>query len=508
MAKSAVLDPSAEVLDGVPDLPPPSGDAVSPQQSVAEKPQSPKPHKDLPFFSLLKTLKPAEWEKHIVYLYRRRPITDMTAGGTQKKYLAKYVAPFDESMVMAEFGSGEYKAVLNRAGAIVAEHVFEIENEKFPPRIPKGAWLDDPRNDKWAAWVKKADETAAPEPPVASAAAGITAQDQLRMMAFVRDMIKEFRPEAGDREKDAISAEMVKILPQLLKQGNDANDPSKLLAIVTQLIGMAAPKGDDTLVKLMLDQQRALETRLAQAEQRNTDLMMQLLDRREKEEKSPADQLADFAKLITAFRELDLGGGGSSRMSGWQEMLQPVLGGVAQAVAPVLPHVLMKLAPRPPLNPGVVNQPQFPPAVVPVEAAPPAPVNPAAVGVGSPTAMPQIDEAAAMQISFIASMAASALALGLPGDDFADKLEQQYGATTYEHIAAIPKDQLLQLLRAVPQAWQAIAPFEARLDDFITEFYAYGEPDPEPQPPAPESPAAAAEQPTTPETKKGRKQSK
>ena len=124
------------------------------------------------FFQKMAAVAKPDWgPRATVYLYRVEPYIDRLRAG-DSKYIMKYDEPIDEQRVLADHGSGRYKAVLNfrKAGAemgdIIDSHYFDLLNMKYPPKVPIGEWTDDPRNKRWA-WAKEANTPA----PVSSTSA-------------------------------------------------------------------------------------------------------------------------------------------------------------------------------------------------------------------------------------------------------------------------------------------------------------------------------------------------
>ena len=83
----------------------------------------------------------------------------------------------------------------------------------------------------------------------------------------------------------------------------------------------------------------------------------------------------------------------------------------------------------------------------------------------------------------IADNAAAALKLGMPGDEFAERVCDNFGARTYDSfIEGNPKETLLPIFQSIPEAWQLLQPFEVALPKFLEEFYAFAEPAPDDEP--------------------------
>jgi hypothetical protein len=73
----------------------------------------------------------------------------------------------------------------------------------------------------------------------------------------------------------------------------------------------------------------------------------------------------------------------------------------------------------------------------------------------------------------VAQLAAQALNLSLTGEQFAEQMLYKFGQMVYDQfITNVPKDQLLTLVKSIPEAWSALQPFESQLPEFIESFYS------------------------------------
>ena len=83
----------------------------------------------------------------------------------------------------------------------------------------------------------------------------------------------------------------------------------------------------------------------------------------------------------------------------------------------------------------------------------------------------------------VAQLAGQALNLSLSGDQFADQVIFKFGEMVYgQFINAVPQDKLIPAMKAIPEAWQFLAPFEAQLPEFIESFYSLPEQEDEDEP--------------------------
>ena len=162
----------------------------------------------------------------------------------------------------------------------------------------------------------------------------------------------------------------------------------------------------------------------------------------------------------------------------WQQILVETVPKATDMVEKLVTMNAMRgRAPIPGQRPPVAQ-----PMPQPVVTSPPAQVN---VGTPPPqTAPPQpatevIPEMDIMTKSLfvaIADNAVAALKLGMPGDEFAERVCDNFGARTYDSfIEGNPKETLLPIFQSIPEAWQLLQPFEIALPKFLEEFYAYAE---------------------------------
>ena len=93
---------------------------------------------DLPaqmiFFSKLKRIPPAEWNNHIVYIYRLEP---RVRNSGPVSNIGTFTAPFDEREIRALHGGGKYQAILKNTETdrAISKCTFELEG---PPKFLPG----------------------------------------------------------------------------------------------------------------------------------------------------------------------------------------------------------------------------------------------------------------------------------------------------------------------------------------------------------------------------------
>jgi hypothetical protein len=449
------------------------------------------------FFEYTSGLTDADWENHVMYVYQWAPIVDLTRGGTEKKYRRIYNSHKSQEDIKRDLGSGTYQLKLNRIQPETRkerpckEIVISILDYDFPPNIPPGVWLDDTRNGDWA-WARPLLEKKFNTRP--GSANGGSAPTWAEMMQFIQ---ANNHREPG--AKDQLMSSVVSILPQLLQQQTNAQDPGKvitalkeakdfitpaaapdqtapLVTLLTTLLPLITQKPDNTMLTFVM-------TQLTESQKQNSLLMSKLIDYKAEERKqpSPMDQVKQMAEVMTTVAGIMPQ---PSNMEPWQQVLVETVPKATEMIQTlVATNALRNRAPIPGQRPPV-GQPiqQTAPQTV---TAPPAQVNvgtpppqSAAPQPAQPTegAIPEMDIMTKTLFVAIADNAAAALKLGMPGDEFAERVCDNFGARTYDNfVEGNPRETLLPIFQSIPEAWQLLGPFEALLPKFLEEFYAYAE---------------------------------
>ena len=481
----------------------------------------------LGFFARLPKYPPSDWERLKLYLYRLAPITDRTAGGNPVKFLTIYREAIDEEMVLKEWGSGKYRCLLNRmqekGESIPIDRVeFEIENLNFPPKVPPGEWVDDPRNRRWA-WANAKDEAsksstpATPSPP-----AGPTLGEIVTAVKGIADMTRANQPAPPPKEESPFA----KIdLVGLMEKTQAANNPSAILAAAKEIAAIAKPEksGDSELLLKLID-------KLIPAAS-NPGAAVAAPD--------PVAQLKTYADMAKTMREA-FGPGekeaeviAQSRMNGWQEFTN----GIVTAVAPGLnkmaeifgTFMVMKMQmdlrnqqqgqqpqqPQPARaaspaiqQPQPMTQPQTQAGAPPQQ--PPTP--PAAPAAAEPEQPPMNPQQAEMQMKIHAALSAIDYAMPTLLDHlnmdpeeidvtrgwlfaqwfWAAKLPTRLplqplivGSELLKGLKQFPPETLIQIIQMnAPAMYEALVPTPDKAEallEFIKEFLAY-DPEAEPEP--------------------------
>lgn len=316
-----------------------------------------------------------EWKLTTVYLYRIKPITNRK-GDTVN--IGVYGSMFDQKDVLNEHGSGEYRVDIVRdkphgGGRVrLRQLYFNVMNPKFPPKIPAGEWVDDPRNKEWE-WARNT-----PQAQGLPLAAGIPQGLDSALLKTVFDFVEKKASTKEDQSE--LTAKMLDQLSKNQERMISLADPTKQLAVLESIFKVIAPQnrgGDDPLIQMLMEDRKA-----ARAE--NAELRKLIMDR-----PAPKDFFETVQERMPILERLFGGGGGKAD---WRTMLAEGLTEVAKSAAPVAIALAGRImspagAQQHPGGPGPGPIPRFPL---------PSPVNaPSGSAPASSTTIPMSAEPAA-----------------------------------------------------------------------------------------------------------------
>jgi hypothetical protein len=460
-SNTAVEETLPDIQDAIPPAFEPPAAAEAAAESTAPR-QEVKPPKTPTFYQTINKIPKADWGPRAnIYLYRVEPVIDRTRSG-DSKFINTYAEPVNEDRVMADYGSGKYKLILNfrKAGAdtgdVLDSVYMDILNMKYPPKIPLGEWTDDPRNKKWA-WAKEANGTPA------SAAPAVAPMDPLAAFGTfmdIQDRVQERMTPAAPPTPPApvdpwAAAEkilnmrsdnpMVEILKEQMKASAASAEAERDRAF------KAAESAREREFKL---QEKLLEAKTAAPASKSfIDQALELANNSDKLE--PLKKLAGF---------FGLGGGSESvgrpgKTTGMDIIDHLVSGPAGAQLAQGLGSVLMALPSMFQGNPA--NGAPHPPPVVlpPIAAPPPQPETPE-------QRIQRIGEAVTRQ------MLGEFFMKNATGADFAASMHNFWPEDTV-FLQSLGAENLVNRYRRYPQAWSVISYREADFIQFITEFCAW-----------------------------------
>lgn len=452
------------------------------------------------FWEWLRSRTDGEWQQLEFYLYRKAPVTDRLAGGNPVKYVTKYGQGVDLETIKREHGSGIYKALVNQlaltsgkeSSKTIRQLTFEIEDTNYPPKVPPGEWVDDPRNKRWA-WAKPAD----PAAPGAAAASGLAGAADLLRVAL--DAVAKLRPEQRD-DKTTVTTAIVEAMKaaqaQTFELVKDREKPAgwtpqEIVAMATLLIPLLRPPAPESNAVV-----EVLRAQLTAQEKQNQEMREEMRELR-KELRGGGDGAGGgILKAVREARLVERILKGDQEPMDWKAMGMQMLG-------EQLPRITELLAARR----GV----SLPPAERTLPPAPHARANPGAnappagapgADTGAAPEDPQMAEAIDV-IRAYGPYILNAFVQNATGADFALSVINLIGWPDYRKIANLGVERFMLAIQADPQFVRDVgggrkqsvfAGLEEQLLEFVEDFVK-GPSDEEYEEPEPAAPPAAAKGP-------------
>ena len=446
----------------------------------------------LGFWDQLNALTESQLQYHRVYLYRIEPPI-RNAG--DKNFIERRSQPFDENDVLASHGSGTYLAILNntRERRTVGKITFSCHHPEAPPKI-RLAQLAPEADESWRKWLEEVEarkSTFGTSPPgaavVQQSGENQVAMEAIRKVDAVNQRLLETKEAAAVKSGPTIDASVVTLITETAK-GRDQ--------LAEKLAASVPTSGDSSMLQFVLGELR--ETRAQHAEemkqmrQQHFDLMNQLVTLKGEQTKQPStlEQVKQMGEVISTFASVIPQ---ATSMEPWQQLLVDTVPKAADMVEKLVSMNALNRrmsAPATASRPGGAPQTGPPPLPATAPSANAAPENSAAQN-----PIPEMDIMTKTLFVAIADNAAAALKLGIAGDEFAERLCDNFGPRTYDNfIEQNTKETLLPLFASIPEAWTLLQPFEPALAKFLDEFYAFADEQPDeeaPPPPAAPIPESA-----------------
>jgi hypothetical protein len=417
------------------------------------------------FFETLKKIPMSAWTEGnaLVKVYRQEPCIDRTASG-KSKHIQEYYLPFNsEERIKLDHGSGKYLLFLNYKGPKDTKlHEVETANidildMKYPPQVPAGDWLDEPKNKGWQwAFPKDPQQQNQRPSPAAEFAETLNALDEIQDRA-----IERAKPaEAPARES---TLDIIKGVKEMMTPPAPATE-NKML---------------DTVVSL-------LTTQIQSAQQDNRELRKEIADMRNKPDEnkgglgSLTSIIGEVKGLLPNLKEMfpglaekagTIARAARSNMTGDQEFWQPIVNRIVEAVTPAVPFFVQKM--MTPSTPGNGAQPTAPSLLQPATpgAPSPAPGTPAPAN-GEPQPFNP-----AQAFEFLKQHAKPFLDWfkdGMPGGEFAESIFNLYGADwqglPWLHAKqTFGAENIVAIFKKSP-FWPEVATMEPAFVQFVTDF--------------------------------------
>ena len=456
---------------------------AEPEAPKSEKSTALPPRKkNVSFYDNVRAIPKDDWGKRaFIYGYCIEPLCNLKASG-ENKYLFKSGAPiFDEDGIMHDYGSGVYRLNLvyrkpaGDKGDEVDSYQFEIYNPKYPPKIPRAVWMNDPRNERWAALLPKE------EPAVQPTGAGVLLESMKVVNEIRRDAREEnppALPPAPPPNRIGEFTEMINAVKSVMPAPPPAATDNKVL---------------DTVMALMTKQ---IDTSAAEVKELRGQVFQLLTQKQENKGGDNLESIIDkFEKIAPKIQGI-LGLGGEKltdvvhgrRRGFWEELALKAVEELAPGVNSFLTAGgQFLLAPK-----GGQLQIGGPQAT---QAALPAPN-----GNGQP--QQQADPLLPLKQKVGNFLGANLRPLqkhfeayvkgelrdpddkenGVQdGSDFAMWIEENHGVEILTDARTLGADQITLMFQSTPAIWAAIKPHEQKFKEFLYQVLAYT-PDEQPVP--------------------------
>lgn len=439
---------------------PPEPTPTAPPPPPKGKRQDPIP-KQATFFQRIARVARADWGTRAkINVYRLEPIIDRLRG-SENKYITVYFEPITAEKLKIDHGSGRYRLYYTyKEPAGIDKEIDSVELDimdlNFPPKVPAGEWLDDPRNKKWA-WAKPTGAPGGPPLPAPLESAYET----------VLDIQDRERQRNGEKTSDLDRfTGMVTAVKTLLPEPPKATDNTMLNTIVTLLTAQIQSSQNEA------QQLRKQVFEMMQANGGNKGITLEMIIEK-------ADVLLPKIKGL-----LDMGGNKLTEVvhgrprQWWQEILLESVPSIVQNLAPTIPMMIAGFT-RPTIGPPAVNgmngaaQPQ---AQAALPAAQPAQANPMQalqIKVGQFLGA-NIKPVQKFFEDFVSGKLTDPTdpESKTDGVDFAMWVCDYHGAEILKDARALGSAQIMQMFRQSPY-WPAIQRNEAKLAEFLDQALAY-----------------------------------
>lgn len=410
----------------------------------------------------------ARWKAGMyAYIYRTQPYTNKLLGGTRHVHVRRYDEPFDADDLMNYAGSGAYMLMLTEPQPDgKTKRVFQgdikLLDYNRPPKLPPGEWIDDPRNKEWE-WAKefifpKKEEPAPKNDPLVE-----ILRDELRA---AREESRLARADANKKDpgEQSLLAALLNRVMQPAPPPPPPPDPMANIAAIIQIAKALQPAPPPPPAPSPFE---AIAMELVKGKITGT-------------EKSDFEKFLEFKEKFDAAAPAERRG----KKDGWDHAVEMVEAlQLGPALAPIAQIIAMKMMQAPP-QPGQQQHAPPPPQHAPQMPPPgtPEPQQQAPPNAPRPQAVPDQPS-----VPVFAKAVLEHLQKDWSGLDLGDWYLKRYGMKEFEDIRKQGKDEVLTLLKSVPESFAPLESFHTagKLEPMIEEFLDW---EPEPQQPAAPTP--------------------
>lgn len=257
-------------------------------------PQPPDPK----FFDQVAAVAREDWgTRAFMYVYADEPVCNPKTFGTTRYMLKSSKPILDLEMLKQDYGSFKGWMSLNKrkTGKDQTDEVdrfdFEIYDPKFPPKIPKSAWANDPRNKRWLDLLP-------PEKPPASEAVG-TMFEAMKMYKEIRTEVQQESPAATETPtRTSEVLETMKAAKELFAPAahpgeGPAADPFDTAAKIMQM------RANDPMIAMLMQRMEAMDKAAEAARQREYELQKELRQMQTNPGSAPKGLLEQLSEMTS-----------------------------------------------------------------------------------------------------------------------------------------------------------------------------------------------------------------
>ena len=329
-------DESAEAQAFLEQSPMPSGSAAS-----KEAPELPETNPlDQTVYDWMRTFTEAEWTRIMCYVYRKRPIFEVDTSDGRPIYAAKFSEPFDEEDLKKVVGSGKYELrfVISppQGGAnrnLRRTDVF-LMDLRFPPMLPLGDWLDNPRNAQWKGFRAAIEERELIE----------AAERRKRLAILDNPQAAQQQQQAAAQEEEMANAAVMEALRDTQRQLNEVSNPERQLKTLSTLAEVLRPpaapappppqdNGLKEFIGMLKDELKAAREEAAEARRQNFELLKAQTAAPHRKEKSLIEQAKEFGELAALMGYKRANGGDDAENSIWAGIVERALDATPDIIA-------------------------------------------------------------------------------------------------------------------------------------------------------------------------------
>lgn len=256
------------------------------------------PNPDPSFFKKVAAISAEDWgTRAYMYCYIDEPVCVAKTWG-QYSYALKLKQPIlDLEMLKERYGSHKGWLSLNtrKSGKDATDQIDRYEYEIFdplcPPKIPRGAWANDTRNDRWRALLP------AEVPPPNAAATSL--MDSIKVYKEIRDEVRDEREEPETPfDQTRSTLETMKLAKELFAPAatpsTTTDKPADPFDTAKKIMDM---RTNDPMIALLLARMDSQDKAAEEARKREYELMKELRQKEATPAKGLLDQLIELAAM-------------------------------------------------------------------------------------------------------------------------------------------------------------------------------------------------------------------